>query len=154
MKNQLVNSGFTIIEMMIVVGIIAVLALIAFPSYQSSVEKNDLVDAKRSLILIRSQLESDKLAHPRNFMSENDYSTYLDNAAKGADSRVLGRYSLSGSVKAYSNNNQSFQVFLQASPTKNGYTRGVWIDKDGNAFNCKGLSGKASTSKPSNCEVL
>jgi len=61
------QGGFTLIELMIVVGVIAVLTLIAYPSYQTAVRKGRRGDAKSDLVQIGQALE-------RCFTSNNSYS--------------------------------------------------------------------------------
>jgi len=51
------TKGFTLIELMIVVVIIAILAAIAFPSYQGSVQKSRRADAKSTLLATAQILE-------------------------------------------------------------------------------------------------
>lgn len=55
MKKQ---NGFTLIELMIVVTIIAVLGTIAYPSYKDYMYRSHRVDAKEGLLEIASMLES------------------------------------------------------------------------------------------------
>lgn len=52
------SGGFTLIELMIVVAIIAILAAIAYPSYQDSIRKARRADGKEALL--RIQLEAEK----------------------------------------------------------------------------------------------
>jgi type IV pilus assembly protein PilE len=56
------QSGFTLIELMIVVTIIGVLAAIAYPSYQQYVIKAKRTDMMSEMQNIASQIESRKLA--------------------------------------------------------------------------------------------
>lgn len=56
------QRGFTLIELMIVVAIIAVLAAIAFPSYQQYVIKSKRTDMMSEMYNIASEIESRKLA--------------------------------------------------------------------------------------------
>ena len=51
------NSGFTLVELMIVVAIIALLAAIAYPSYTRYVEKARRADAKTALMDAAQRLE-------------------------------------------------------------------------------------------------
>ena len=51
------STGFTIIEVMITVGIVAILAAVALPAYQDSVTRGKLIDGTVKLGDYRSQLE-------------------------------------------------------------------------------------------------
>ena len=66
------ERGFTLIEIMIVVVVVAILAAIAFPSYQDSVRKSRRAEAKSAL--------SDLAARQEQFF--NDNKTYADTVAK------------------------------------------------------------------------
>lgn len=50
MANSLRNRGFTLIEVMIVLGIVAILAVVAFPSYQEHVRKGRRAAAQSHLM--------------------------------------------------------------------------------------------------------
>lgn len=54
MKN---NNGFTLIEIMIVVAVIAILAGIAIPSYEGHVRKSKRSDAKTALLALQNAQE-------------------------------------------------------------------------------------------------
>ena len=61
------KSGFTLIELMIVVGIIGILAAIAYPSYVDYVRKTRFAQAKEGAMEVASALErsvSQKIAYP------------------------------------------------------------------------------------------
>lgn len=75
MKN---NSGFTLIELMIVVAVIAILAAIAYPSYQSYVKRKNRLETQTTMMEIAQKLQSYKLANG-DFGSTNSTAGYAAN---------------------------------------------------------------------------
>jgi len=71
--NGIKQKGFTLIELMIVVALIAILASIAYPSYQEQVRKSKRSDATGALEGLANVMERD--------FTEN--STYRDVIAAG-----------------------------------------------------------------------
>lgn len=51
------QSGITLVELMITVGIVGILAAIAYPSYQAQVRRGDRTDAKAELMEAAQALE-------------------------------------------------------------------------------------------------
>jgi len=52
-----ISAGFTLIELMVTVAIVAILAALAFPSYRSYVIRGQLVDATNGLATMSADME-------------------------------------------------------------------------------------------------
>lgn len=61
------QHGFTLVELMIVVAIVAILAAIAYPSYSQQVRKGRRVDAKSAILELAAREE-------KFFATNNNYS--------------------------------------------------------------------------------
>ena len=84
MKQLNNKKGFTLIEVMIVVVIVAILAAVAIPSYQDSVRKTRRADAKEALMRIAALQE-------RYFFTNNRYGEFKDlglTGTSGCDAKI------------------------------------------------------------------
>jgi type IV pilus assembly protein PilE len=79
MRNRTQSGGFTLIELMIVVAIVAILAAIAYPSYQDSVRKSRRADAQAVLLEAAQWLERHYTA---NHTYVVDFATAFPTALK------------------------------------------------------------------------
>jgi type IV pilus assembly protein PilE len=75
------QRGFTLVELMIAVAIVAILAAIALPSYQESVQKGKRSDAKTGLVDAASRLE-------QFYLDNKTYTTDMTDLGYGAATNV------------------------------------------------------------------
>lgn len=80
------QGGFTLVELMVTVVVIALLAMVALPAYNDSVRKGRRSDAKAALTKIAARQE-------QYFMDNKEYTT---------DMEALGFELITGTTEAYS----------------------------------------------------
>jgi len=79
-----IDRGFSLIELMIVVAIIAILATVALPSYRQHVIRSQRTDATAALLRVASNQE-------KYYIQNNTYGTY---AQLGSPTTEHGWYTL------------------------------------------------------------
>jgi len=80
--------GFTLIEVMIVVAIVAILAAIAVPSYRDYLIRGALTDATNGLSSVRAQME-------RHFQDNRTYATVGTFTTPCATTSTFGAFAVS-----------------------------------------------------------
>lgn len=102
------SSGFTLMELMIVVAIIGILAGIAYPSYTAYVTKAKRSDAKVALLQMQIAQEKYRANCPQ-------YATAIGSAM----SCVTGNYTLIGSTTSPDG---YYTIAISGTPTATAYT--------------------------------
>jgi type IV pilus assembly protein PilE len=90
------KNGFSLIELMIAVGIVGILAAIAIPSYSAYVKRANRSDATRSLSVTAQALER---CYSQNFTYSNTLP-YVCAANAGVVSSSQGYYTVTINVTA------------------------------------------------------
>lgn len=105
-------GGFTLIELMIAVAIVAILAAIALPSYQSYVRKSKRSDAKTALLDFAARQE-------RFYSTNNTYSSKASELGYGAGlTASLATTPLQVNVSGANN----YEISLTAAATATSFT--------------------------------
>ena len=132
------NSGFTLIELIIVAAIIGILAAFAYPAYQDSVQKSRRADGKGVLLELSQFME-------RNFTEANRYD--LDRAGNAIalpfDEAPVGADATDRSYTITLSNLAASTFQLNAAPA-NGQTDDKCGTLTFNQAGAKGISGAAA----------
>ncbi len=91
------SRGFTLIEVMITVAIVAILSAVAYPSYRDYIVRGQLVDATTALSTYRADMER-HYQDNRSFQTVGDFTTPC--AAGDAASRTVGNFVIDCSAVA------------------------------------------------------
>ena len=130
--------GFTLVEMMIAVAILAILSVIAIPSYNRYIERGYQSQAHAELVAINSAFKNKMVKNPK--LTTNDIEIELnDFISKYKGNKDLAeKYEYS--AKMIDINKKSRAYRLKAIPIKTGYTLSVWMDSLGNAYKCTDIN--------------
>jgi prepilin-type N-terminal cleavage/methylation domain-containing protein len=107
--------GFTLIELMIAVAIVAILAMVAVPSYSAYLMRGHMAEAASGLAAVRAQME-------RHYQDNRSYATvgaFTTPCAADAATRTFGHFvvSCSGTPDA-----TTFTLQAVGSGPVNGFT--------------------------------
>ena len=125
--------GFTLVEMMIAVAILAILSVIAIPSYNRYIERGYQSQAHAELVAINSAFKNQMVKNPK--WKTDEIKTQLDDfiSSYKGHKDLADKYQYSAEMI---DTNKSRAYRLKAIPTKTGYTLSVWMDSLGNAYKC------------------
>ena len=84
-------KGFTLIEVMITVAIVAILAAVALPSYSAYIMRGHLAEAASGLAGVRAQMER----HYQDNRSYNTVGAFTTPCATAAATRTFGNFVVS-----------------------------------------------------------
>jgi type IV pilus assembly protein PilE len=106
-KKQQNNTGFSLLELMIVVAIVAILAAVAYPSYLQHVVRNNRAVAQQYL------LEVSSLQH-QFILDTRSYAATLTALGSAPNARVSDNYTVT--ISAVDNSASPPTFTLQATP--------------------------------------
>lgn len=80
--------GFTLVELMIVVAVVAILSAIAYPSYKDYVLRGQVAEGTAGLQTLQAQME-------RHYQNQRTYATVGSTSSPCANSPKAGKFTLS-----------------------------------------------------------
>jgi prepilin-type N-terminal cleavage/methylation domain-containing protein len=139
------SKGFTLIELMIVVAIVAILTTIAYPNYRDYVIRGQLVDATTGLASVRANMEryyqdnrSYTTAGTFNPPCDNvtpiiagKFSILCANTATTFTATATGGTSVAGFVFTVDQDNVQKTTVTSPAPTSFRGCTSAWITKTG-----------------------
>lgn len=108
-------AGFTLVELMVVLAIIAILSALAYPSYRDYALRGQLVDASNGLATVRAQME-------RHFQDNRSYATtggFTTPCAADEATRTFGLFVVSCAATPTAT---AFALKAVGSGSANGFT--------------------------------
>ena len=135
-------SGFTLIELMIVVAIIGILAAIAYPSYQGYVERVNRADMMTEMQQIASRIEANKITYKRydRIPLNEVYSNAVTNAATTFPNSGAALYNVT--IEPVSGSNLGGQNWtIRATPVAGQRMKNdTAISLDYRGYKCRGTT--------------
>lgn len=94
------STGFTLIELMIVVAIVAILATVAYPSYSAYLQKSKRIEAIQTLYKMQLAQEDWRISHPAYTSSAGDLISPVSTDHYTFEAAISGsNYTLSATAK-------------------------------------------------------
>ncbi|KZC75881.1 prepilin-type N-terminal cleavage/methylation domain protein [Neisseria flavescens] len=135
-KTSTKQLGFTLIEMMIAVAILAILSVIAIPSYNRYIERGYQSQAHTELLAINNALKTKLVKNPTlKIEDEVEGDTGLVKTYKAAP-EVAAKYDFSGEMKNKDAKNSRAYYLFATPKTGTDYKLSVRMDSLGNAYKC------------------
>ena len=148
MKASNGQFGFTLIEMMVTVAIVAILVSIALPSYSRYIEKGDLVNARSKMVNIADIIKTELVKKPSYLESYLQNKTEADLNAEITgmiDGDLKAKYTFTtefirqGKIKEegpQKGKGYPVGIRIYAEPKKSGYSYTAWVSSQGASYSC------------------
>ena len=146
------NQGFSLLEMMVVVAILAIIAGVAIPSYLNHVENTRLTQARTVIVQVQQDVQRVKLVEGSLGATSSDVVARVQGIVSG--SKAQGMITENDLNRFYDFNvvagANTGQYFFDVSPI-NVSKKGLYMDQSGNTFKCPNAS---SVSSHSGCDKM
>mgnify|MGYP000953159336 FL=1 len=129
--------GFTLVEMMVAIAIIAMLASIALPSYTKYIEKGDLVNARSKMVNIADIIKTELVKKPSYLKNKTEAA--LNTEITGMiDGDLKAKYTFTTEFIMQGKQNEGYPVGIRiyALPQKSGYSYTAWVSSQGASYSC------------------
>lgn len=152
--NKKINTrGFTLPEMMVVVGIIAILSMIAIPVYTGYLEKGRLTMAQAELMDLNNVIRLDRVRNPGKSNIHAEYSGSELAKKFRVHPKVAEYYDISVVPPGNTAAKSTPAYYLLAVPNaKSGYSKAVWMKSTGEVYRCDSADSARNFETSGKCE--
>ena len=137
MKASNGQFGFTLIEMMVTVAIVAILVSIALPSYSRYIEKGDLVNARSKMVNIADIIKTELVKKP-SYLENKTEADFNAEIAGMIDGDLKAKYTFTTEFIRQGKKDKGYPVgiMIYAEPKKSGYSYTAWVSSQGASYSC------------------
>lgn len=137
MKASNGQFGFTLIEMMVTVAIVAILVSIALPSYSRYIEKGDLANARSKMVNIADIIKTELVKKPSYLKNKTEAA--LNTEITGMiDGDLKAKYTFTTKFIRQGERDEGYPLGIRiyAEPKKSGYSYTAWVSSQGASYSC------------------
>lgn len=139
MKASNGQFGFTLIEMMVTVAIVAILVSIALPSYSRYIEKGDLANARSKMVNIADIIKTELVKKPSYLKNKTEAALNTEIAGM-IDGDLKAKYTFTTEFirqgKKDKGKGYPVGIRIYAEPKKSGYSYTAWVSSQGASYSC------------------